>query len=193
MHRSFSMTCIGLLFLMAGCIPSLHPLYTEQDLIFDPALVGQWAEKDSKESWTFTKSGEKEYKLLYVDGDGKKGEFVVHLLTFNEQRFLDLFPEDPGLEQNSFYKLHLLPVHTFLRLKEIEPALQMDVLKPDWLEKILAADAGALRHEKMDGSILLTAQPKELQAFLLKHAQTAEAWSECGPLTRQGQAEKAKE
>ena len=34
--------------LLVGCIPTLHPLYTEQDLAFDPGLVGRWAEPNSK-------------------------------------------------------------------------------------------------------------------------------------------------
>jgi hypothetical protein len=60
-------------FLM-GCAPSLHPLYTEQDLIFDPLLIGEWRGKDNtdKSKWTFTEGDGKNYMLRIVDHEGKK-------------------------------------------------------------------------------------------------------------------------
>jgi hypothetical protein len=53
---------------MVGCIPSLHPLYTEKDLVFDSSLLGTWVFVDPEEnrhsmSWVFQKS--KEYADSY--------------------------------------------------------------------------------------------------------------------------------
>ena len=31
---------ISFLIVLAGCVPSLNPLYTDRDVIFDPALLG---------------------------------------------------------------------------------------------------------------------------------------------------------
>jgi hypothetical protein len=44
--KATTIISLGFLFLMTGCIPSMHPLYTEQDLIFDSLVVGVWADKD---------------------------------------------------------------------------------------------------------------------------------------------------
>lgn len=184
MRKSLILPFIGLLFLMAGCIPSVHPLYTEQDLIFDSSLIGEWVNQDGNESWTFTKSAGKEYKLVYMDKDARKGEFVVHLLKVDDRRFLDLYPVSPDLKENDFYKGHLLPVHTFMRVEQIEPTFQMAILKLDWLKKFLQENPGAIRHEKVDDSILLTADPKELQGFLMMHEKTADAWEECDSMSR---------
>ena len=42
----------GLLPLLSGCIVrSLHPLYTDENVIFEEGLVGQWMEEGSKEVW----------------------------------------------------------------------------------------------------------------------------------------------
>lgn len=185
------MTLFGLLFVLAGCIQSLYPLYTEADLIFDPALVGAWAEKDGKETWTFTKSGEKEYKLECLDEKGKKSEFVAHLLKVKDRRFLNLYPADPDLTQSDFYKMHLRAVHTFLQVRQIEPTLQMAMLDPNWLEKLLKKNPDAVRHEMDENTVLLTAKPKQLQAFLIKYAKSAKAWGEFSQMTRY--AEKLKE
>jgi len=184
MKKATTIISLGVLFLMAGCIPSVHPLYTQQDLIFDPSLVGEWAGKDGKQTWTFTKSGENAYKVLCVDEKGMKGEFAAHLLKVGERRFLDFYPADPHLQQNDFYTCHLLPVHTFMRVQRQEDTLQMAFMKPDWIKKHLQENPAAIKHEKVDDGVLLTAQPKELQAFLIKHDKTPDAWDECGSLTR---------
>lgn len=66
MKKATTLIFLGLLFLMTGCnfIPSVHPLYTDQDLIFDPLLVGVWADKDGNLTWTFTKKAEDAYTLV---------------------------------------------------------------------------------------------------------------------------------
>lgn len=68
MNKCFWLIGAVVLVALVGCVPSLHPLYTDGDLVFNPALVGEWSEKDSEERWIFTKSGEKEYRLVYAEG-----------------------------------------------------------------------------------------------------------------------------
>jgi hypothetical protein len=41
---------------MGGCVLSLHPLYTENDLIFEEKLLGTWAEEGSKVTWQFKRA-----------------------------------------------------------------------------------------------------------------------------------------
>ena len=66
--KFMSMTAAGLALtglMLAGCVPSLNPLYTEEDLIFEPKLVGVWAENaEAKERWTFEQAGEKDYRVI---------------------------------------------------------------------------------------------------------------------------------
>lgn len=184
MNKCFGFVGVAVLVVLAGCVPSLHPLYTDGDLVFDPALVGEWSEKHSKEKWIFTKSGEKEYRLVYIDDEGKEGKFIVHLVKAEGRQFLDLFPEDPDLKENDFYKCHLLPIHTFMRIEQIEPTLRMVPLNPDWIKKFLQDHPDAIQHEKVDDGILLTAKPKELQAFLIKHEKTEDAFGDVSDKVR---------
>jgi len=169
MRKLTSMTLFGVLLLSAGCIRSLHPIYTEKDIIFESSLVGRWAEDDQKETWTFSKEGTNAYTLVYADDKGKQGAFSAHLLRIKGELFLDFFPEEPDLKENDFYQFHLLPVHTFVHVKQIEPTLQMAFPDSDWLKKHLAEHPGAIRHEKIEDEIILTAATKDLQAFWLKH------------------------
>lgn len=181
MKRIALLLTLALTLMIAGCVPSLHPLYTEKDLFFENALVGVWAESDdSRETWAFERSGEKGYKLVYT-GDGKTGEFEAHLLKLGDTMFLDLYPDDAGLKElnrNDFYKSHFLPTHTFAKVTQIEPALQMAFLNPDWLKELLEKNAKAIRHEKVGDRIVLTASTDELQKFVLNHGNTKNAFGD---------------
>ena len=173
---------------IVGCIPSLHPLYTENDLIFEKSLVGTWVDGNPENSWTFSQSGEKEYKLIYTD-DGKPGEFVVHLLKIKDKMFMDLYPAEPELKtDNGFYKAHLIPAHTFMLIKQIEPTLQMAFLNPDTLKKIIAKEPKVVKHEKLgkdDDMDIFTASPKELQDFIMKNIDTPDFFGQPSNLKKE--------
>jgi len=172
------MTLVGI----TGCITtSIHPLYTPSDLIFDPALLGVWEERENpQETWAFEKSGEKEYRLVTRDSDGNTGEFRAHLLKLGDARFLDLFPHRKALD---FHQAHLQPVHSFLKIVEAGPGLQLSLLDLEWLSTLLKETPQAIRHERTspgaeDEGIILTASTKELQAFVLKHLNTPGAFGD---------------
>jgi len=80
------------LLFLSSCflVPSVHPLYTEADIVFDPALLGVWTADDSKDTLTFIEEGANSYKLIVAGDDGPKGEFIVHLVKIGGARFLDL-------------------------------------------------------------------------------------------------------
>ena len=191
--------------LLPSCVPSLNPLYTENDLVFDPALIGTWGEDTGKESWAFEKSGDKKYKLRQTDEHGRVAEFEAHLVKLKEQRFLDLFLVDPGadtewkMNQHAAFGIILRPAHMFMKVRQIEPALQLAYLDPDWLKKYLEKNPKALRHEEVwnpssdrnDKQILLTAETKDLQKFILQHAGEAFGKDDDDGLIRKEQAKPA--
>src|ERR1035438_10454400 len=129
---------IGFTLLLAGCVPSVSPLYTAKDLVYDPALVGVWA-KDEKDAttWKFEKGDESSYKLVVVEGENSS-PFVAHLVQLGEHRFMDLCPDKSGIEelkQADLYKAGLIRGHLFLKVLQIKPVLQMKMMDEDWLGK----------------------------------------------------------
>jgi len=164
---------IGFLLMLGACVPSLHSLYTDKDLIFQPALLGEWVESkpDSKSTLTFTKSGDKEYKLVSGDGSGKASIFVAHLVKLGDKLFLDIKP-DPAAERDCAG----LPWHMFFYVSQTQPTLRMLDLDNSWLETLLKKNPSALRHEIVDGDMVLTASTTELQSFVNRYVSTKGAF-----------------
>ena len=169
--------------LLGGCVPSLHPLYTDKELVFQEELLGTWVESGGQE-WRFEKSeGEKSYDLTVGDGS-EKGEFIAHLVKIDGMLFLDLFPEKPQLEANNFYKLHLLRVHTFMKIELIEPTLQMRMIDPDKMQDMLEDNPTLIKHEILEDGIVLTASTEQLQQFMIEHANDEGLFGDASELKR---------
>jgi hypothetical protein len=189
---------LALTLTLLGCLPSLNPLYTDKDLIHDPALLGAWVEENDdtnkkERSWTFTKEDEHAYKLEIKEGE-RQSPFGAHLLKLGGQRYLDICPADTGSEgarHEDLYNSLILPGHLFMKVKRIEPVLEMQALNGDWLEKFLQANPKALPHQKLkEGPLVLTGSTEELQAFVLQHADETEAWGDPSKLQQRAAAGK---
>ena len=183
MRTTVVIVALGLAVLMAGCVPSLHPLFTEKDLVYDPALVGTWAEKESEDTWTFLKSGDKAYDLIYSQ-KGVPAQFEAHQVQLGEFLFLDTYPQEPGIK-NDLYMIHLIPAHTFSRIWIEGNVLRLAMLDIDWLKEMIAEKKVDIAHERVDGGIVLTASTKELQEFFLKYADDDKAFPDPKELHRQ--------
>jgi len=158
--------------LMAGCLPSLHPLYNDKTLIFKEELIGKWAGDDS--IWQFSRAGEKEYELRIRDDQKELGRFSAHLIEIKGLMFLDLFPDDEPLEDlDDFYKIHILPVHTFMKVDQINPNLRLRMIDYDEVKKMIENNPNIIKHEAVnDDRIVLTASTEELQNFVVEHVDT---------------------
>jgi len=169
---------LSLVVILAGCVPSIHPLYTDEDLLLDPALQGSW-EDDGGDVWLFEQEIENGYRLTITD-DGIPARFEARLLQLGSYRFLDLYPEEPPLE-SEFLKWHLLPVHTFYRFSLEGDGIHLVGLDEDWLEEMIDCGQIDIKHERVDGTLVLTAATKDLQALVLEYADDQDAFRDSGP------------
>lgn len=173
--------------LMGGCIPSLYPLYTEKELVFEEKLLGVWSEENDKDKWVFEKSSDPNAYDLTVTMDKEDGKFAAHLVKLDNMLFLDLFPGEAEIKANDLYKTHLVPAHTFMKIEQIQPTLKMRMMDPETMKKMLKNDPNLLGH-KMEAekeSIVLTASTQELQEFMKKHANDEGLFGEVAELKRQ--------
>lgn len=181
---------VAVALLLAACIPSVNPFYTDKDLVFAPALLGQWQTKDKSadpEGWLFEKAGTNYYKLTITEKQGKRGEFEAHLFKLKGNYFLDLIPAEINYATNQadLAAAAMFPGHLLAHVPQIGPELQLAFCNFDWLEKYLKEHPKALEHRLKDSSILLTADTDELQKFILKHLGTNELFSPPGELIRE--------
>jgi len=168
---------------LGGCLPSLHPLYTDETLAFEEKLIGKWLEDGGDDIWEFKKAGEKKYEMRVFDG--KEGWFEAHLINLEGMMFLDIFPDCKTLEDmQDFYKIHILPAHTFMKVDQIEPNLQLRMMNPEEVSAMLKDDPNLLKHEFVDDNIILTAAPQKLQEFVVKYANAEDVFGDASDMTR---------
>ena len=181
------LTGLALLTFLVGCIVmSVYPFYTAKDVVFDPALVGAWAEPGATNAtddhWQFEKTEGQAYKLTVVEND-KRTEFDSHLFKLKGRLFLDLYPRERP--DNS------IPAHYLLKVARIEPALEYSFLDYDWLTKLIEKNPKAIRHtaapDKLGESgagLVVTADTAELQKFILKHEKAEGAFGKVTVMNR---------
>jgi hypothetical protein len=160
---------LAALTLLAGCVPSLNPVYLDDQLVFDANVLGVWEQPKSQNTWEFTKRDEKSYGLLYTEKDGRQGRFIARLAEVDGTRFLDLFPEETASDTSSFYKFHLVPIHTIYLVKRMEPNLELAAIDYRWLDKYLTDHPGAIQFATFNGRKMITAPTEDVQAFVLEH------------------------
>jgi hypothetical protein len=111
---------------------------------------------------------EKSYRVSVMD-NGKLIEYIGHIAKIGKDYFLDIFPlaeySDDGFGSN------VLPVHTFLKLRLTEQKLVLTPFDLEKLNRLFESNLIRLRHENVDGTVLITAQPKEIQKFLERYSE----------------------
>lgn len=177
---SFAMFII----LASGCIPplSVNPLYTGNDIAYDPDIMGKWfqtGEIMGNEQWTFTKDGGDHYKVKMGEGE-YCSSYIAYLFKVNDCLYMDFYPDldsfNPNLQSNPLW----IPAHMFFKANKTESKIELISLNKDFLLSYLKEHTDALPHEfvydekdmSSTGSdsmiLLLTAPAEKLQEFLIK-------------------------
>jgi hypothetical protein len=170
------------LLLVTGCIvTSVYPYYTEKDVVFEPALLGDWTDGKSdgntNEMGRVERFGQNGYRLTSL-GENETNSVTFHVFRLGQQLFMDMCPTNQSLE--------FLPTHQLQKIKHTGTTLEMAALNYDWLKKILERNPKAIRHlviqekneQRQSERIVLTADTAELQKFVLKYLHETNAWSE---------------
>lgn len=165
--------------LLVGCIPiSINPPYKDTDLVFDPRLVGAWAEEGTKlENWAVKQGSNKSYDVTVTEEHGEKGEFEGHLFKLKDYLFLELKPSAVHFdqEQSDAIKWALVAGHWIFRVQQLDSELKLSAPDDSWIYKYLSKNPNALAHfteggfDPGDHSVIVTASTQDLQRFVLAH------------------------
>ncbi len=172
MKRPILIPLLAFAGLLAACVPSLQPFYTEADLVTEPKLIGRWSADNSSDTWEFRKDGEKAYTMIYTDKDGRAGQFDARLFKLGDHMLLDIVPDGDSFHATDLpdvFNAHLLPAHTLIRIESVGPTLMMGFMNVQWLDEHLRENPDAISHSHVKNRVILTATTRHLQAFVRKH------------------------
>ncbi len=156
---------LGILVILAGCVPSIYPLYTEKDIVLDPALIGSWLDKDEEETWTFARGDDQSYDMS-ISGEDSTVMFRTHLVEFDGHRFIDVYPNPPDWDDSPYRDL-MLPLHWFGSITINGDTLVISLMDPNGLDKLVEAGVTLPSSVDIDNLRVLTASTEELQKFVI--------------------------
>lgn len=183
-----------LLMITSSCsIQSLHPLYTGESAVFEPALLGEWFDDDGIR-WVVEKAlkaednevkqisiHDKMYLLTYY-GEDRTERMEVYLVKLGNRYFLDFFPWEKYTEELGTELLvgNLLPIHTFAKVEWDDERLFVSMFDDKWLSDLIENNQIKISHEKVKihhgNGIVLTASTKDLQKFVIKYQNDTSAF-----------------
>ena len=169
--------------LMSGCVPSLHPFYSEGDLVFNNCLIGKWTDLGYKDSWHFERRGPKKYRLTQVNEDGESTLFEAALFTVGGRTYLDLTP----IKDLENYGPSLLRTHSLMAISIETNKLRISYIDPRWLKGYLARYPDTLKHTFVDDDLVITDTTENLQALLRRSANSPGIFGQTEEIIRQGE------
>ena len=165
----------GLLILTSCGVFSLFPIYTDKTTVYFPELIGKW--QQANETTTFIEfeqydSAKNYYRLTVTDEkEGKEILFEGRIAQIGRDYFMDFYPICQDCFVNDTYEWYYLPMHTFSKIQIGKKEMTLTDFDMEKLIDLFERNRIRLRHEKVDGSILITAQANEIQKFLESYSE----------------------
>ncbi|HNW56959.1 MAG TPA: hypothetical protein PLR88_08575 [Bacteroidales bacterium] len=176
--------------LVSGClVKSLHPFYKENDVVFDPAIVGTWLDNDSSK-WVIEQSEMKKflgeskpqnsYKISYYEKN-EASVFETHLFKLNNQLYVDFIPSGVSVPELTGY--HLVPTHSIAKVSITNGEINLKWFNETWLASLFEKNKIRISHETLpdengDDTYVLTASTEELQKFIIKYGNDPAAFKD---------------
>ena len=149
---------------------SVHPVYEERDLVTDQRLHGTWYSEDSSDGhWVIDAAGGTRYTARFVH-HGDTVRYDLRLARAEGMLLADL-------RRQLDDEVEALPLHQYAVLDLSDSTLRYVWPEDGWLKEYLDAHPKELAYEVVDGSHLITANPRDLQRFLQRHrTDSAASW-----------------
>jgi len=167
---------------------SLNPLYTEEDLMEVPDLVGTWEEPDEHEYVSIELLQNNKYLFRYMEDLRKDGTFQevdtvsyeAGFLEVGNHFFADLYPyyHDEGSDESEYLFRNFIPTHSILKIVKEGNELQLYLFNFDRLQELFEQNRIRIKHQMFDDYIVITASTEELQKFIEKYADDPKAFED---------------
>jgi hypothetical protein len=200
-----ALTCCTIL--LSSCLSTFYPFFTEEDIVFNSSLIGEWgySVEGKKRSITFEpippkrlpelapgirKLADRGYLLTWKDSfnTAYSNDFVF-LARIGKNFYLDLYPAETALAKKlpEAFKAHRLKTHACYRL-DIKNANQIEMKRLDagFLDELIRKKRIRIHYEETgspDYSRYITASTKELQNYLIKYGDNPAAYNKSNSFT----------
>ena len=153
--------------ILTGCTPksvSIQPLYSDDTIVFEEALLGKWF--DNEVVWEFKGGSEYGYDIRVFDMF--ESNFKGYLVELDGMLYLDLFPES-NVMCSEFYADHYQPMHTIMRIDQIEPVLQMSGMNTAETRRILEENDINIDFADIGNDLVFTASTVSMQDLVINY------------------------
>jgi len=166
--------------MLAGCVRTLQPVLKDDQVApIDKSLLGKWVSAAGDESVDVQLSDKDgTYSALYTDKDGKKGTLLIRMGKVGDLTLAELTPDDPAPSASAIVKYHLVPVYSFLVVRQTGPQFVFATMGEDWLKKYLDQHPNELQTVSRDNSVIVSSATADIQAFLVRHQKDEGALNE---------------
>jgi hypothetical protein len=118
--------------LNGGClVVSLQPAYSDDAIVFEEALVGQWENVDDRTSVTIERAEWRAYKVVYTERSTTIG-FQGNLTRIGSTLFLDL-TQARGVDEGPY----VVPVHGIYRIDIESDKFCAAALDYEWFSRAM--------------------------------------------------------
>jgi hypothetical protein len=183
-----------LLIFLSGCLTTLHPIFTEKDLAYDPKLIGTWKTEDRRVVITnlatensielpgnISSIKQKGYLISYQRDNGEITErYIAFLARIGKHLYFDYFPADKkeAREIDDFFGAHFVKMHISYRVEISKDGnYELSRLDEDYVKKLINEKKIRISYEKdADDNIVITAPTSELQQYIIKYGDEPAAY-----------------
>lgn len=187
-----------LLIFLSGCLTTLHPIFTEKDLAYDPKLIGTWNTENQGNKGRVVISNlatenslelpgdisaikQKGYFISYRDENGKiSDQYIAFLSRIGKHLYFDYYPADKkeDREIDDFFRIHFVKMHTSYRVEiSKDGGFELSQLDEGFVTKLIDEKKIRISHETdADDNTVITASTNELQQYLLKYGDEPAAY-----------------
>ena len=186
---------------LAGCLTTLHPIFTANDLVTDSRLIGSWEKAndktkdrtivvyrlpDANEIKNLSPALQSEAAKIYMlDEKDEQGNLrstnYAFMVKLGKYYYMDYYPasEKERRLSDHFFAAHYVPMHSIYRIQfKNDNSFNVQRLDGGYLAKLIKNKQIRIKHEVMeDGGIFITASTQELQQYLIKYSDVPEAYS----------------
>jgi hypothetical protein len=197
MKKILLVSALFMTLLLGSCLTTLHPIFTEKDLVFDPRLTGKWSNKEDGStasyrpaniddvrslSTSLQRNVSKIYMLEERDEQGLlKSKQYAFMVKLGKYYYMDFYPAGlkAGDTEEKFFAAHYIPMHSIYRINfKNDRTYEIQQLDAGYLENLIKNKKIRIRHEVTgEGDYVITAPTEDLQKYIIKYADTPEAYN----------------